>query len=165
MRAAMDLVRGLHNLRASHRGCVLTIGNFDGVHLGHQALIARTRELAVKRQVPSAVMVFEPTPREFFQRSQAPPRLADFRGKLRLLERTGVDRLICARFGRALSELPAEDFVKRVLVEQLGVKAVVIGDDFRFGAKRGGDLEMRCARRWPSRTWRWPRGCWVARTA
>jgi riboflavin kinase / FMN adenylyltransferase len=138
----MEWVRGLHNLRASHRGCALTIGNFDGVHLGHRALIARTCELARQHRVPAAVMVFEPTSREYFARNDAPARLSDFRGKLRLIERTGVDRLICARFGRALSQISAEDFVSRLLVERLGVKAVVVGDDFRFGAKRAGDLAL-----------------------
>ncbi len=142
MRAAMELVRGLHGLRASHKGCVLTIGNFDGVHMGHQALIARTRELAAKHQVPSAVMVFEPTPREYFARDQAPRRLADFRGKLRLIERTGIDRLICARFGRSLSAMTPDEFVRGLLVQRLGVKAVVVGDDFRFGAKRAGDFAL-----------------------
>jgi riboflavin kinase/FMN adenylyltransferase len=138
----MELVRGLHNLREIHRGCVLTIGNFDGLHLGHQALIARTRELASQHRVPAAVMVFEPMPREYFAGEAPPGRLADFRGKLRLLERAGVERTICARFGRQLAEMPAEDFVEELLVKSLGVKAVVIGDDFRFGSGRAGDLAL-----------------------
>jgi riboflavin kinase/FMN adenylyltransferase len=138
----MELVRGLQNLRESHRGCVLTIGNFDGVHHGHQALIARTRELAARHGVPAAAMVFEPMPREYFSRSEPPGRIADFRGKLRLLARAGVERLICARFGRQLAAMPAESFVKDVLVRRLGVQAIVIGDDFRFGAERAGDLDL-----------------------
>jgi riboflavin kinase/FMN adenylyltransferase len=142
MHRNMELVRGLHNLRQSHHGCVLTIGNFDGLHPGHRALISRARELAKGHGVPSALMTFEPTPREYFGGDEAPPRLAEFRGKLRLVERSGIDRMIVARFGRALSQMTAEDFVSGLLVQRLGVKAVVIGDDFRFGAKRAGDLAM-----------------------
>jgi riboflavin kinase/FMN adenylyltransferase len=142
----MELIRDLSHLHASLRGCVLTIGNFDGVHLGHQALIARTRELATLHRLPVAVMIFEPTPREYFAGKQVPRqvpgRIAEWRSKLRLLERAGVERVICVRFGLALSKLSAEVFVQELLVHRLGVKAVVIGDDFRFGAGRAGDLAL-----------------------
>ncbi len=138
----MELIRGLHNLAPRHRGCVVSIGNFDGLHRGHQALIERLGELSRQYGLPSAVMIFEPTPREFFAPDSAPPRIAGFRGKLRLLLRSGVDRVLLLRFDRRLASLPAEDFVRRILVQALGVKAVVVGDDFRFGHKRGGDVAL-----------------------
>lgn len=138
----MELIRGIHNLRASHRGCVLAIGNFDGVHLGHQALVTRLRQLSAQHQAPVVVQVFEPTPREFFDRATAPGRISTFRDKLAALEQAGVDRVLCARFDRRLAQLPAQDFVRDVLCARLGVRAVVVGGDFRFGAGRGGDLAL-----------------------
>jgi riboflavin kinase/FMN adenylyltransferase len=132
----------LHNLRDRHRGCVLSIGNFDGFHRGHQALIARLREHARRLRVPAAVQIFEPTPREVFAKDGAPGRCATFRGKLAALEKAGVERVLCVRFGRNFAAIAAEDYVNEVLVKKLGVKAVVVGDDFRFGAGRGGDLAL-----------------------
>jgi riboflavin kinase/FMN adenylyltransferase len=138
----MELIRGLQNLAPRHRGCVVSIGNFDGLHRGHQALIARLRELSRQHGLPAVVMIFEPTPREFFSPDTAPPRIAGFRGKLRLLLRSGVDRVLLLRFDRRLAGLPAEDFVHRILIQGLGAKAVVVGDDFRFGHKRAGDVAL-----------------------
>lgn len=138
----MELIRGYRNLRSRHQGCVLSIGNFDGVHLGHQVLIARTQALAREHGVASALMTFEPTPREYFGRDNPPPRISTFRGKVKILRELGVDRLIVQRFGRALSGMPPEVFVRDVLANRMGVRAVVIGDDFRFGHKRAGDLEL-----------------------
>lgn len=138
----MELIRGLHNLRGRHRGCVLSIGNFDGFHRGHQALIARLREHAVRWNVPPAVLIFEPTPREYFSPKDAPGRAATFRDKLSQLESAGIGRVLCARFSKRFAAITAQDFVERILVKQLGVKAVVVGDDFRFGAGRGGDLAL-----------------------
>ncbi|HUS24799.1 MAG TPA: bifunctional riboflavin kinase/FAD synthetase [Candidatus Binatia bacterium] len=138
----MELIRGLHNLRERHRGCVLSIGNFDGFHLGHRALVERLRAQAARTGLPSVVQVFEPTPREFFAPSAAPGRIATLRDKLRALEQAGADRVLCTRFGRALSRMPAAQFVEDVLVRRLGVQAVIVGDDFRFGAGRSGDLSV-----------------------
>ena len=138
----MELIRGLHNLRERHRGCVLSIGNFDGFHRGHQALVARLREHATRLRVPATVQVFEPTPREVFAKGDPPGRIATFRDKLAQLERAGVDRVLCVRFGKGFAAIPAERYVEDVLVGKLGVKAVVVGDDFRFGAGRGGDLAL-----------------------
>lgn len=138
----MELIRGLHNLASRHRGSVVSIGNFDGLHRGHQALIARLKALSAEHGLPSTVVIFEPTPREFFTPDAAPPRIAGFRGKLRLLQRAGVDRVLCLRFDARLASLPAEAFIDRVLVAGLGARAVVVGDDFRYGRKRTGDLEL-----------------------
>ncbi len=136
----MQLVRGLHNLRPALRGCVATIGNFDGVHLGHQAILARLRERALELGVPSCVVIFEPQPREFFAPDSAPVRLTRLRDKLELLAAAGVDRVVCLAFNRRLRELSAQAFVRQVLVDGLGVAHLEVGDDFRFGCDRCGDF-------------------------
>lgn len=136
----MQLVRGLHNLRTQHRGCVATIGNFDGVHRGHQAVLARLFERAAELNLPSCVVIFEPQPREFFAPDSAPVRLSRLRDKVELLAAAGVDRVLCLAFNQRLRELSAADFVRVVLVEGLGVEHLEIGDDFRFGCDRSGDF-------------------------
>lgn len=138
----MELIRGLHNLALRHRGSVVSIGNFDGLHRGHRALIARLKALSEQHGLPAAVVIFEPTPREFFAPDKAPPRISSLRGKLRLLERAGVDRVLLLRFDARLAAFSAETFIDRVLVQGLGARAVVVGDDFRYGAKRSGDLAL-----------------------
>jgi len=138
----MELIRGLHNLRPRHRGCVATIGAFDGVHLGHQAVLAFLREKAAELGLPSTVIVFEPLPREYFAPLQAPARIMSFREKFEAMDALGVDRLLRICFNEALSGMRAEDFIRRVMVEGLGVHFLVLGDDFRFGRARQGDKEM-----------------------
>ncbi|MGL6250672.1 MAG: adenylyltransferase/cytidyltransferase family protein, partial [Billgrantia desiderata] len=98
----MEVIRGLHNLREEHRGCVATIGNFDGVHRGHQAILDQCREQASKLRLPVTVVVFEPQPREFFAGDQAPPRLTRLREKVRLLGESGVDYVLCLPFNERL---------------------------------------------------------------
>lgn len=136
----MELVRGLHNLRPRHRGCVATIGNFDGVHAGHQAILKRLRTHSERLGLPGCVVIFEPQPREYFAPQAAPPRLTRLRDKLVLLARQGADRVLCLAFNRRLRELSAEEFVQQVLVDGLGVKHLEVGDDFRFGCDRSGDF-------------------------
>ena len=136
----MQLVRGLQNLRPKHRGCVATIGNFDGVHRGHQAILARLRERADELGVPSCVVIFEPQPREFFGPDTAPARLTRLRDKLALFAAAGVDRVLCLSFNRRLRALSAAEFVHAILVEGLGVQHLEVGDDFRFGCDRAGDF-------------------------
>jgi riboflavin kinase/FMN adenylyltransferase len=136
----MQLVRGLHNLRPQHRGCVATIGNFDGVHRGHQAILVRLRERALELGVPSCVVIFEPQPREFFAPDTAPARLARLRDKLQLLADEGVDRVLCLAFNQRLSKLSAAEFVDTILVDGLAVQHLEVGDDFRFGCDRAGDF-------------------------
>lgn len=138
----MELIRGLHNLRERHRGCVATIGNFDGVHLGHQAVLGQLAEKADALGLPSTVITFEPLPHEYFLGDQAPARLTRFREKLQALRRFSVDRLLCLRFDARLAAMPAQDFIERVLVDGLEVQYLVVGDDFRFGQGRAGDFAM-----------------------
>jgi riboflavin kinase/FMN adenylyltransferase len=136
----MELIRGLHNLRSHHRGCVATIGAFDGLHSGHQAvlnqLIAKGRQL----DLPSTVIVFEPLPREFFAPDQAPARLMSFREKFCLFRELGVDRVLRIQFGQEFSAMSAADFVQNVIVQGLDIRFLVVGDDLRFGHGRTGDF-------------------------
>jgi riboflavin kinase / FMN adenylyltransferase len=138
----MELVRGLHNLRPEHRGCAVTIGNFDGVHLGHQAVLRQLAARAKVLGVPTLVMLFEPQPREFFDAETAPPRLTRLREKLAALRTQPVDRVLCVRFDAHFAAVTAEDFIQRVLLQNLGVRYVVVGQDFRYGNKRRGDIEL-----------------------
>lgn len=138
----MELIRGLHNLKPRHHGSVATIGNFDGVHLGHQAVLGQLAEKGAALCLPTVVVTFEPQPREYFAPEAAPPRLTRFREKAEAMQRFSVDRLLVLPFNRKLAELSAEDFIRRVLVEGLGIRYLVVGDDFRFGAAREGDFAM-----------------------
>lgn len=138
----MQLVRGLHNMRPAHHGCVATIGNFDGVHLGHQAILTRLRNSAARLNVPSCVIVFEPQPREFFNPDSAPVRLTRLRDKLRLFAEAGIDQVLCIAFNKRFRQLSAEAFVQTVLIEALGIKHLQVGDDFRFGCDRAGDFNF-----------------------
>lgn len=136
----MKLIRGLQNLSAAHHGCVLTIGNFDGVHRGHQALLARLKAEGQARHLPVMVMIFEPQPMELFAGDRAPARLTALREKLALLAGCGVDYVLCIPFDRRFAALSAQNFVSELLVSQLGVRYLAVGDDFRFGAGRQGDF-------------------------
>jgi len=138
----MELIRGLHNLRPRHRGCVATIGAFDGVHNGHRAVLGHLLEKSAELNLPSVVILFEPLPREFFAPSEAPPRLMSFREKFRALEVLGIDRVLRIRFDEALRKMSAADFIQRIVVDGLGVRYIVVGDDLRFGHDRKGDFEM-----------------------
>ncbi|XOV78888.1 MAG: bifunctional riboflavin kinase/FAD synthetase [Aestuariibacter sp.] len=138
----MELIRGLHNLRQRHRGCVLSIGKFDGVHLGHVAVLTKLVAQARAMQLPSAVMVFEPQPEELFMPDKAPARLTRLREKYMAMQNLGVDRLICVRFNRQFANQPAEYFVEQLLVQKLGIQYLVVGDDFRFGKGRTGDFAL-----------------------
>ncbi|OMH28407.1 bifunctional riboflavin kinase/FAD synthetase [Motiliproteus sp. MSK22-1] len=138
----MELIRGLHNLRDQHRGCVATIGNFDGVHLGHHQILKQVSEKAMALGLPSVAITFEPQPREFFQGDKAPPRLTRFRDKLVLLQQHQIDRVFCLHFNQRLRSLTAEAFIDQLLLNGLEVKYFVVGDDFRFGCDRAGDFEL-----------------------
>ena len=121
---------------------VLTIGNFDGVHLGHRALLDELKAKAHELALPATVLTFEPHPRELFAPDQAPARLASLRDKIELLAEAGIDRVHVCRFDRKLASLSAQDFVERILVRGLAVRHLIIGDDFRFGKARGGDFAL-----------------------
>ena len=134
----MQLIRGMHNIRSEHRGCVATIGNFDGVHLGHRTILEALRQRAFEEGVKVCVITFEPQPREFFQGNKAPARLTNLREKLTLLEEAGVDQVLCLPFNEQLQTLSPNDFVMKVLVDGLGLNYLIVGDDFRYGLNREG---------------------------
>jgi riboflavin kinase / FMN adenylyltransferase len=138
----MQLVRGLHNLKPDHHGCVATIGNFDGVHLGHQSVFRHLMEKGAELDLPTTVVTFEPHPREFFQSATAPARLTRLREKLQVVAEVGVQRVVVLEFNRRLAAMPAELFVEELLVKGLGTRFLSVGDDFRFGNGRQGDFEL-----------------------
>ena len=142
----MKVFRGLPNAQAG-APCALTIGNFDGVHLGHQALLAKVREAANRLGIDAAVMTFEPHPREFFSQltkdpNRAPTRIANLRDKLQSLNTAGIDRVIVEHFSLQFANLSPDDFTKKILVDGLHVKWLMVGNDFCYGAKRAGNVAM-----------------------
>ncbi|MBW8831162.1 MAG: bifunctional riboflavin kinase/FAD synthetase [Burkholderiales bacterium] len=142
----MQVFRGFHHPGIAP-ACALTIGNFDGVHRGHQAMLALLRNEAQHRGLPSCVMTFEPQPRDHFARlagkpELAPARIATLRDKLSELESVGIDQVVVLRFDQALSSLSPQTFIDQVLIEGVHARYVLVGDDFRFGAKRAGDYAM-----------------------
>ncbi len=134
----MELIRGLHNLRPQHHGCVATIGNFDGVHLGHRHVLEQLADKAKQFACPSTVITFEPQPLEYFAGDAAPARLMRLRDKVSALQRNKVERILSLRFNKALANMPYQEFIERVLVKGLGVRYLVVGDDFHFGKGREG---------------------------
>ncbi|WP_237261493.1 bifunctional riboflavin kinase/FAD synthetase [Thiomicrorhabdus immobilis] len=140
----MQLIRGLHNLPGFQtelaQGCVLTIGNFDGVHLGHQQVLTALNSKAKELGLPSVVMIFEPLPIEFFAPEKAPVRLMNLREKLYAFQNTEIDFVLCVRFNTQFANLTASQFVEQVLLQGLNVKHLVVGDDFKFGKQRQGDF-------------------------
>lgn len=142
----MQLIRGLHNIRPEHRTCVATIGNFDGVHLGHRTILEALRQQAFELGVQVCVITFEPQPREFFQGDKAPPRLTSLREKLGLLENEGVDQVLCLPFGAKLQNMTPDEFVMQTLVDGLDIRYLIVGDDFRYGLNRAGDFAHLRAR-------------------
>lgn len=138
----MRLLRGMRGLRAPEQGSAVAIGNFDGVHRGHQAVLARLCEQAQTLSAVPTVVSFEPLPHEYFLGADAPPRLLTLRDKAAALGSFGIECVVCLRFDAALAALEPHAFVGRVLVDGLRAKAVVVGDDFRFGHRRRGDFGL-----------------------
>ena len=138
----MELIRGIHNIKHRHKGCVLTIGNFDGVHLGHQQVLKQVSQQAQNMGLPTMVMTFAPQPMEFFARNKAPARLTRLRDKIVQLEKLDIQRLLCVNFNANFSSMSADGFIRDLLVAQLDVKFLVVGDDFCFGIGRKGNFEM-----------------------
>ncbi|MGI9204308.1 MAG: bifunctional riboflavin kinase/FAD synthetase [Woeseiaceae bacterium] len=123
-------------------GSVATIGAYDGLHLGHQELLGKVRQVAKERNLPSVVMSFEPTPREFFLSERPPARLMRFREKFEALSATEIDIFYCPRFDTSMKNIAADTFIRQILIHALNIEHLVIGDDFRFAAKRAGDIRM-----------------------
>ncbi len=137
----MELTRNIRK-QTNRTHCVATIGNFDGVHLGHQAVFNQLKQNSDELGLPAVVITFEPLPLEFFKPKSAPVRLTDFRNKIELLASLSIDHVACLRFEESLASLSAEFFVKDILIEGLGIKRLIVGDDFRFGKNRIGNVEL-----------------------
>lgn len=138
----MELIRGLHNLRPRHRGCVATIGAFDGLHKGHQRILEHLKAEGRQRNLPTTVIVFEPLPREYFAPVRSPARLMSFREKFIALRELGVDRVLRIRFDDRFSRLSADEFIRQVFVDGLDIRFMMAGDDLRFGHDREGDYQV-----------------------
>lgn len=138
----IEFICNSHNIKPRHKTCVATIGNFDGLHQGHQKVIQALIKLGKQLDLPTCVILFEPHPQEFFYRDQAPARLMRLREKIKFLQFLTIDRVLCLRFNKRLAECSAEEFVKKILIDKLGVKGLIIGDDFRFGRGRQGDFSF-----------------------
>ena len=138
----MRLIRGFSNLSTLSSGCVLTIGNFDGVHLGHRAVIETLATRGRELNLPTAIMLFEPQPLEYFLADNAPSRLMRLREKILALCQLPVDNVVIVRFNRTLADYEPEQFIQQVLVSKLNLKHLVIGDDFHFGKARRGNFKL-----------------------
>tara|TARA_B110000211_G_scaffold170004_1_gene191847 strand:+ start:4254 stop:5234 length:981 start_codon:yes stop_codon:yes gene_type:complete len=138
----MRLIRGLYNIPSDFSGCVATIGNFDGVHLGHQAILQQLKKQGEEHQLLTVVMMFEPQPREFFAPDQAPARLANMSEKLQDLASFGVDYVLCLPFNQKLRSMSADQFIQTILLDGLKISHLIVGDDFRFGCDRTGDYQL-----------------------
>lgn len=145
----MQLIRHLHNLKniQFNQGSVLAIGNFDGVHLGHQQILNRLRQKSLELQLPSVVMIFEPQPKEFFALQQntpspSPARLMSLRDKLCAFAKMGIDFVLCIRFDQQFASLPPQQFIQQLLIEKLNIRYLSVGDDFCFGHQRSGNFSV-----------------------
>jgi len=142
----MRLIRGIHNLQSCKAkfsaGCVLTIGNFDGVHLGHRQVLEQVQKQAKKLELPSVVMFFEPLPSEYFKPEKAPVRLMNMREKLAHFQNEAIDWVVLLRFNAELAQLTAKDFVQQILLNALNIKHIIVGDDFCFGQNRQGNFQF-----------------------
>ncbi|MFQ5535233.1 MAG: bifunctional riboflavin kinase/FAD synthetase [Sphingomonadales bacterium] len=138
----MRIFRHYRDVPDDCRGGVITLGNFDGFHRGHQAVLGEAAAIAARREIPLAVLTTEPHPRDFFTPSREPFRLTPFRPKAHCFETFGVDYLYVLPFDRELAAMPAQDFVLDVLLGALGAAEIVVGYDYRFGIKRGGGPEV-----------------------
>jgi riboflavin kinase / FMN adenylyltransferase len=137
----MELVRGLHNISQRHRGCILTVGNYDGVHLGHQQMIGALKARAAELRSAATVLVFEPSSKEFIDPDGAPPRLTRWREKCIALASHGVDRLVTLRFDECMRAMTPRSFVDELIVARLGTRHMVVGNDFRYGSNAEGTIE------------------------
>lgn len=138
----MKFIRGINNIAATQPEVVATIGNFDGVHKGHQEVLAHLVEEARQLNLPSLLIIFEPLPLEYFQGEQAPARLFRLGEKLRILQGYAIDYVLCIKFNEKFAKLNAEKFIEDILVKKLKIKSLIVGDDFRFGHQRQGDYDL-----------------------
>lgn len=135
----MKLVRGLHNIKKKHKGCILTIGNFDSVHIGHQELLKYLKNESKRFNLKSMIMIFEPQPLEFFLSYKAPARLSRFRDKIKYFSEYNIDYVLCIKFNKKIASLTAKSFISKILIRKLQIKCLIIGSDFCFGKNKEGN--------------------------
>jgi len=138
----MRLIRGISHLEPYKNGCVLTIGNFDGLHTGHRAVIKKLAERGAALGLPVVIMVFEPQPLEYFLKDNEPARLSALRDKVLQFAKLPVDSLLIVKFNRYFANCDAEQFIDDILIKKLNIKHLVIGDDFHFGKARRGNFAL-----------------------
>jgi riboflavin kinase/FMN adenylyltransferase len=136
----MEFIRGIYNIKPHHQGCIATIGNFDGVHLGHQTILQQIIRQARKTKNRSCVIIFEPQPKEFFLKDQAPKRICDLRQKLIFLAEHQIDQVLCINFNNKFKQLSADNFITEFLLAKLKVHTLYIGEDFKYGNDRIGNF-------------------------
>lgn len=137
----MQLVRGIYNIKKKHKGSVLTIGNFDSVHIGHQELLKYLIDKSKYFNLKSMVMIFEPQPLEFFLTTQAPARLSSLRDKVKYFSEYKIDYVLCVKFNKKMASLTAKSFISKILIKKLEIKYLIIGNDFYFGKNKEGDVK------------------------
>ncbi|QFQ32886.1 bifunctional riboflavin kinase/FAD synthetase [Buchnera aphidicola (Aphis fabae)] len=138
----MRIIRGIHNLKKINSNSVVSIGNFDGVHLGHQKLISTVYNIGKENNLPTIIILFEPQPLEFFNNQNPPKRITKFREKIKYIQLYKIDIVLCIQFNSFFSNLSAEEFIIQILINKLNVKFIIIGQDFKFGAKRNGNIPL-----------------------
>lgn len=137
----MEIIKGIKNLKRPFKNPVVTLGNFDGIHLGHQKIFEKVINAAKKRDGESVVITFEPHPLKILSPKQCPPLLTPFKKKMMLMEKTGIEKVLCLRFTRSFSHISPADFVKRILLKKVGAKKIIIGYNYRFGKGKTGNVE------------------------
>ncbi len=138
----MKFIRGFHNIPRNMPACVATLGNFDGLHRGHQAVLTQLMHASTQENSPRLIIIFEPQPQEFFRPQDPPARLSTLRDKLQGFAEAGIEYVCCLPFNAELATLSAEDFMARLLCQSFNIKRLVVGDDFRFGRGRQGDFQL-----------------------
>ncbi|AHG60220.1 bifunctional riboflavin kinase/FAD synthetase [Buchnera aphidicola] len=138
----MNIIRGIHNIKEMNSNSVVTIGNFDGIHLGHQKLFSYIHKIGQEYKIPTIIILFEPQPLEFLKNKDAPVRITTFREKIKRISYFNINKVLCIRFNNFFKSLSAEDFIINILINKLHIKFIVIGEDFKFGFKRTGDFDL-----------------------
>ncbi|QCI16984.1 bifunctional riboflavin kinase/FAD synthetase [Buchnera aphidicola (Aphis helianthi)] len=138
----MRIIRGIHNLKKINSNSVVSIGNFDGVHLGHQKLLSNVYNIGKEKNLPTIIILFEPQPLEFFNHQNPPKRITKFREKIKYIQLYKIDIVLCIQFNIFFSNLSAEKFIIQILINKLNIKFIIIGKDFKFGSKRNGNISL-----------------------
>ncbi|MFT8229891.1 MAG: bifunctional riboflavin kinase/FAD synthetase [Enterobacterales bacterium] len=138
----MKLIRGIHNIKPCHQKCIISIGNFDGFHIGHKSLISNLKNEKLKYNSSIMLIIFEPQPQEYFLKKSAPLRLSRLRDKIKYFKYEKIDYILCIPFKKSFSLITGKDFIRNVLVKKLKIQCIIVGNDFKFGYKRYGNINL-----------------------